>query len=118
MYIKLQTKYYGAFLFDNETRATQKLFRVATIQFVRSFSQNRHSCWEATCEPVYRGSAFGEFIVPHEDKVEGLNVLLAIAQQGYALCEYPDGIETEAVHFVRIYIKVYRILNVLLRYTG
>jgi hypothetical protein len=54
VFIELQAKYFGAILFDNETRASQKLFRIAAIQFVRSYSSNRHSCWEATCEPVYR----------------------------------------------------------------
>jgi hypothetical protein len=89
--IELQQKYCGAILFDNETRATQKLFRIAAIQFVRSFSSNRHSCWEATCEPVDRDSSSGLFVVPQEHKVAGSNVLLATALHGYALTEYPDG---------------------------
>ena len=97
-YIELHAKYNGAILFDNETRATQKLFRIAAIQFVRSFSANRHSCWEATCEPVYRDAKSKQFLVPHELTVEGSNVLLATALQGYALTEYPDGIENDAVY--------------------
>ena len=70
-YIELHRKYYGAILFDNETRATQKLFRIAAIQFVRSFTANRHSCWEATCEPVYRDAKSQQFLVPHELTVPG-----------------------------------------------
>ena len=70
-YIELHRKYNGAILFDNETRATQKLFRIAAIQFVRSFSANRHSCWEVTCEPVYRDSKSLQFLVPHELTVPG-----------------------------------------------
>jgi hypothetical protein len=96
--IELQQKYCGAILYDNETRATQKLFRIAAIQFVRSFSSNRHSCWEATCEPVYRDSSSGLFVVPQEHKVAGSSVLLATALQGYALTEYPDGMEKEGIH--------------------
>jgi hypothetical protein len=34
-------KYAGAILYDNETRASHKLFRVSSIQFVRSFSKTR-----------------------------------------------------------------------------
>ena len=95
--VELQEKYCGAILFDNETRASQKLYRIAAIQFVRSFSANRHSCWEATCEPVYRDSSSGLFVVPQEHKVNGSNVLLATALQGYALTEYPDGMEMDGV---------------------
>jgi hypothetical protein len=70
-YIELHRKYNGAILFDNETRATQKLFRIAAIQFVRSFTANRHSCWEATCEPVYRDPKSQQYLVPHELTVPG-----------------------------------------------
>lgn len=98
VYIALHTQYSGAILYDNETRASQKLFRIAAIQFVRSFASNRPSCWEATCEPVYRDQASGSFVVPQEHKVEGSNILLATALQGYALTEYPNGIGEEGVH--------------------
>jgi hypothetical protein len=98
MYIELHAKYYGAILYDNETRARQKLFRIAGIQFVRSFAKNRPSCWEATCEPVFRDAATGTYVVPQEHKVEGSNVLLATALQGYALTEYPEGLEQPGVH--------------------
>jgi hypothetical protein len=97
VFIELQAKYYGAILFDNETRASQKLFRIAAIQFVRSYSSNRHSCWEATCEPVYRDSTSGEFLVHGDHKVPGSDVLQATALQGYALTEYPDGMDKEGV---------------------
>ena len=83
IYIELHSKYHGAILYDNETRARQKLFRIAGIQFVRSFTKNRPSCWEATCEPVFRDAATGTYVVPHEHKVEGSNVLFATALQGY-----------------------------------
>ncbi len=56
--LELQT-YCGAILYANETRASLKLFRVVAIQFVRSFNSNRPSCWEATCEPIYRDSGSG-----------------------------------------------------------
>ena len=85
IYIELHSKYHGAILYDNETRARQKLFRIAGIQFVRSFAKNRPSCWEATCEPVFRDAATGTYVVPHEHKVEGSNVLLATALQGNLL---------------------------------
>jgi hypothetical protein len=96
-YIALYTQYYGAILYDNETRATQKLFRIAAIQFVRSFALNRPSCWEATCEPVYRDSATGTYLVPTEHVVEGSKVIVATALQGYALTEYRDGNEEEGI---------------------
>jgi hypothetical protein len=83
IYMELHSKYHGAILYDNETRARQKLFRIAGIQFVRSFAKNRPSCWEATCEPVFRDAATGTYVVPQEHKVEGSNVLLATALQGY-----------------------------------
>jgi hypothetical protein len=98
VYMELHAKYCGAILFDYETRATQKLFRIAAIQFVRSFSSNRHSCWEATCEPVYRDSPSGDFLVHADHKVAGSNVLQATALQGYALTEYPNGMDKEGLH--------------------
>ena len=52
IYMALHAKYHGLILYDNETRASHKLFRIAFIQFVRSYSKARHNCWEATCEQV------------------------------------------------------------------
>jgi hypothetical protein len=98
IYIELHSKYYGAILYDNETRARQKIFRIAGIQFVRSFAKNRPSCWEATCEPVFRDAASSTIVVPQEHKVEGSNVLLATALQGYALTEFPEDLEEPGVH--------------------
>jgi hypothetical protein len=53
----LFTKYNQNILYDFETRVTAKLFRVVFIQFVRSYTASRLSCWEATCEAVYTGMA-------------------------------------------------------------
>ena len=98
MYLLLHAKYAGAILYDNETRASHKLFRIASIQFVRSFSKTRHTCWEATCEPVYYCTATGAYLVPQDKKVEGSTVIIATALVGYALTEYPDGIEGDPTH--------------------
>ncbi len=89
LFYELQDKYVGKLLYDNDTRASQKLFRIVAIQFVRSYASTRCSCLEATCEPVYHESGSGQFIVPVDKKVEGSNVILANALQGYALSEYP-----------------------------
>ena len=91
MYVELHGKYIGAILFDHETRSSSKLFRIVAIQFVRSYTSSRFDCWEATCEPVYRNSATGHFIVPLDAKVDGSNVTMKHALQGYALAEYPAG---------------------------
>lgn len=98
MYVLLHTKYCGLILFDNETRVSHKLFRISAIQFVRSYSKSRHTCWEATCEPVFFCAATGAFVVPTENRVEGSSVIQATALVGYALTEYPDGMEGEPVH--------------------
>ena len=95
MYLPLQEKYVGQILFDNDTRATQKLFRIVAIQFVRSYSSSRLSCWEATCDPVFYDSRLCQFIVPADKKVEGSSVILANALQGYALAEYPTGMDSD-----------------------
>ncbi len=47
VFVDLHGKYIGKILYDFETRANAKLFRVTAIQFVRSFTSARHSCWEA-----------------------------------------------------------------------
>jgi hypothetical protein len=96
MLVLLQEKYIGRLLFDNDTRASQKLFRITAIQFVRSYASNRHSCWEATCEPVYHDTTSGQFLVPKEKQVEGSNLILSTALQGYALSEYQDGKDSDA----------------------
>jgi hypothetical protein len=98
MYVLLHNKYYGSILYDNETRASHKLFRVSAIQFVRSYSKSRHTCWEATCEPVFLCTATGTYVVPEDKRVEGSNVLQAAALVGYALTEYPEGMEGEPAH--------------------
>jgi hypothetical protein len=69
VFVELQGKYLGTILYDFETRANAKLFRVTAIQFVRSFTSSRHSCWEATCEPVVRNPATGAFHVPNNLQV-------------------------------------------------
>ncbi len=94
----LHAKYHGLILYDNETRASHKLFRIASIQFVRSYSKARHNCWEATCEPVYFCNATNAFIVPQDKQVEGSNGILASALVGHALTEYPNGMEEEPAH--------------------
>jgi hypothetical protein len=93
MYVELHGKYIGAILFDFEIRSSSKLFRIVAIQFVRSYTTSRFDCWEATstCEPVYRNFATGHFIVPMVAKVDGSNVTMKHALQGYALAEYPAG---------------------------
>ena len=98
MYLHLHAKYHGALLYDNETRASHKLFRISAIQFVRSCSKSRHTCWEATCEPVFYCTASGAYLVPQEQRVEGSTVILATALVGYALTEYPNGLEGEPAH--------------------
>ena len=94
-YVDLNGKYMGAILYDFETRATWKLYRVSAIQFIRSYASHRPSCWEATCEPVYRDANTGQFLVPVDQRVERSTVLKTTALQGYALAEYRDGMEKE-----------------------
>jgi len=96
MLVLLQEKYIGKLLFDNDTRASQKLFRIAAIQFVRSYASNRHSCWEATCEPMYHDTTSGQYLVPKDKQVEGSNLILSNALQGYALAEYQAGMDSDA----------------------
>ncbi len=38
VYLQLHDKYLGGILYDNETRASHKLFRVVAIQYVQSFT--------------------------------------------------------------------------------
>jgi hypothetical protein len=114
VYVELVGKYVGKILYDYETRATSKLFRVSAIQFVRVFTSTRPSCWEATCEPVLRDPQTGHFGVPHDVKVPGSNVTLTHALQGYCLAEYPNGIDGEPSYlpWVQQYIDHFR--NVIL----
>jgi hypothetical protein len=62
MYVELHAKYFQNILYDFETRAKAKLFRVISIRFVRSYTSSRLSCREATCEPVFRDSISGTFV--------------------------------------------------------
>jgi hypothetical protein len=96
LFLEIQAKYVGQVLFDHDTRASQKLFRISAIQFVRAYCSSRLSCWEATCEPVFHDSSSGKFMVPLSKKVAGSNVILANARQGYALAEFPEGAESAA----------------------
>ncbi len=110
VYIQLHGQYIGKILYDYETRASSKLFRVAAIQFVRSFSANRCSCWEAKCEPVVREPTSGNFCVPHDVKVPDSSVTLSHALQVYCLAEYPFGIDAEPTFlpWVQQYIDHFR----------
>jgi hypothetical protein len=98
VYLVLHDKYVTKVLYDFETRASSKLFRVAAIQFVRSYTTARFSCWEATCEPVYRDSNSGHFHVPSEVQVPGSKVTLTHALQGYCVAEYANGIDAEPTY--------------------
>ena len=110
VYLDLHAKYVSNILFDYETRASSKLFCVAAIQFVRSYSSARFSCWEATCEPVFRDAATGLFHVPSEVQVPGSQVTLTHALQGYCVAEYANGIDAEPTYlpWVDQYISYFR----------
>ena len=116
--MELQAKYVSQILYDYETRASAKLFRVAAIQFVRSYSASRFSCWEATCEPVFRDSTTGLFHVPAEVKVPGSQVTLTHALQGYAVAEYQNGIDADPTYlpWVDQYISFFK-ASVLPKYS-
>ena len=98
VYLVLHAKYVTKILYDFETRASSKLFRMAAIQFVRSYSSSRFSCWEATCELVFRDAATGHFHVPSEVQVPGSQVTLTHALQGYCVAEYANGIDAEPTY--------------------
>ncbi len=98
VYVELHAKYFQKILFDFETRATVKLFRVVSIQFVRSYTSSRLSCWEATCEPVYRDSMSGTFHVPAEMQVPGSHVTLTHALVGYCVAEYGAGLDADPTY--------------------
>jgi hypothetical protein len=106
VYVELAGNFMGAILYDNETRASWKLYRVTSIQFVRSYAIQRHSCWEATCEPVYRDAKNGHFMVPADQRVADSKVLKTTALQGYALAEYREGLDKPPTHlpWVKQYI--------------
>jgi hypothetical protein len=114
VYVELAGKYMGAVLCDFETRATWKLYRITAIQFARSYSSNRPSCWEATCEPVYRDAVSGQFLVPADQRVAGSKVLKTTALQGYALAEYRDGIDNVPTYlpWVEQYVAHFRNVSV------
>ena len=110
VYVDLAGKYMGAILYDYETRATWKLYRVTAIQFARSYARHRPSCWEATCEPVYRDAETGQFLVPADQRISGSTVLKTTALQGYALAEYRDGIDNVPTYlpWVEQYVANFR----------
>ena len=110
VYIELHGQYIGQILYDFETCASTKLFRVSAIQFVRSYTAGRCSCWEATCEPVVRDPVTGHFVVPHTVKVPDSNITITRALQGYCLAEYPNGIDADPHYFpwVQQYIDHFR----------
>jgi hypothetical protein len=89
----------GSILYDNETRASWKLYRVSSIQFIRSYAVQRHSCLEATCEPVYRDAETDHFIVPADQRVSDSKVIKTTALQGYTLAEYHEGLEKVPTDF-------------------
>jgi hypothetical protein len=98
VYLALHSQFIGAILYDFETRASWKLYRVLGIQFIRSYASHRPSCWEATCEPVYRDTATGLFHVPSDQRVADSTVIKTTALQGYALPEYPNGLDTDPTY--------------------
>jgi hypothetical protein len=110
VYLELHAEYNGAVLYDNETRASQKLFRVRAVQFVQSYTAGRLSCWEATCEPIYRITATGKYLVPQAMMVEGSSVIQTNALVGYALAEYADGVDGDPTYLPWLgnYIEHYR----------
>ena len=110
VYVELAGKYMGAILYDFETHASWKLYRVCSIQFIRSYNSKRPSCWEATCEPVYRDAETGHFLVPSDQRVADSKVIKSTALQGYALAEYCDGLAKDPTHlpWVEQYIAHFR----------
>jgi hypothetical protein len=118
VYLVLHEKYVTKILYDFETRASSKLFRVAAIQFVRSYNPARYSCWEATCEPIYRDAATGLYYVPSEVQVPGSQVTLTYALQGYCVAEYANGIDAEPTFlpWVEQYITHFY-MNILPKYS-
>lgn len=110
VYVQLAGKFLGAILYDFETRASWKLYRVSAIQFIRSYSSTRSSCWEATCEPVYRNAETGQFLVPAEEHVPDSKVIKATALQGYALAEYREGLDKDPTYlpWVEQYVTHFR----------
>jgi hypothetical protein len=112
VYLELVAKYIGAVLYDNETRASQKLYRIVAVQYVQSYTIGRASCWEATCEPVYRDAATGKFLVPNALLVEGSSIIQTSALLGYALAEYPNGPESSPTHlpWIQNYIDHFRLI--------
>ncbi len=110
VYMALHAKYVTSVLYDFETRASSKLFRVAAIQFVRSYTASRYSCWEAICEPVFRDASTGLFHVPSEVQVPGSQVTLTHALQGYCVAEYDNGIDAEPTYlpWVDQYISYFK----------
>ena len=100
-------------MYDYETRATAKLYRIVSIQFIRSYTATRLSCWEATCEPVVRDPATGNFRVPKDVLVTGSNVTLTHALQGYCLAEYTNGLDAEPTYLPWVQMYVDHFQNVI-----
>jgi hypothetical protein len=110
LYLEAFTKYRDVLC--GHTRASQKLFRIVAIQFVRSYCSTRLSCWEATCEPVFHDGASGQFMVPLE-KVAGSTVIFANALQGYALVEFPEGVESAATNLPWVDNYIHHFMDVI-----
>ncbi len=98
VYVELHAKYFQKILYDFETRAKAKLFRVVSIQFVRSYTSSRLSCWEATCEPVFRDCISGTFRVPGDLQVPGSYVTFTHALVGYCVAEYAAGLHADPTY--------------------
>jgi hypothetical protein len=75
---------------------------------VHSFVLKSSSCWEATCEPVYRNAETGQFLVPAEEHVPDSKVIKAL--QGYALAEYREGLDKDptCLPWVEQYVTHFR----------
>ena len=94
--VSLTEEYVGRFCFVSELPLRQKLFRISKISYWPS-SRLRHSCWEATMEPVHEDD-FGEIFVAEVDTVvgpHGIRLTKASALLGYVLAQYVDGDDEE-----------------------
>jgi hypothetical protein len=119
VYVDLAGKYMGAILYDYETRASWKLYRITSIQFIRSYALQRLSCWEATCEPVYRDAETGHFLVPADQRVANSKIIKTTALQGYALAEYREGLANAPNHLPWVEQYIAHFSNVVLpHYSG
>ncbi len=87
---------------------------MSAIQFIRSYSSHRSSCWEATCEPVYRNAETGQFLVPAEKHAPDSKIIKATALQGYALAEYREGLDKDPTYlpWIEQYVTHFRTVAV------